>query len=194
MARPIDLNKIESIKKVTIQQVVEKGYGGASVSDIAKKAGVSEGYLYNFYKGKEDLVNRLLFEAVGQLMDNLDKLLKEDKLTVRDIVESLIQYLFDLALKEPEKLKFMFVLMHEYKFNLQAAQRKRISKLCQMLKAKGTQTGEIAPDTEEETIYLSAVILPIHYINLKFKKFFNASGLTQSQVKKLLTVCLHSLK
>ncbi len=194
MARPIDLNKIESIKKVTIQQVVEKGYGGASISEIAKKASVSEGYLYNFYKGKEDLVNRLLFEAVGQLMDNLDHLLKEDKLNVRDIIENLIQYLFSLAFKEPEKLKFMFVLMHEYKFNVQTVQRKRIGELCQLLKAKGTETGEIASGTDEEVIYLSAVILPIHYINLKFKKFFNTSGLRQSEAKKLVEVCLHSLK
>lgn len=194
MARIVDTSKLDSIKEVTLHMVVEKGYGGASIGEIAKKAGVADGYLYRFYKSKEELVNDLFFNAVGDIMDNLEKLMKDETLTVSSIVEKLIQYLFDMANKQPQKIKFLFVLMHEYKFNLEKEQQKKIMQLCHQLKLKGEITNEISPDTDEEIIYLMCVSLPIQYINLRFKRFFNRSELTKKQLKSILSVCLKSLK
>ena len=51
MARIIDDGKIQRIREATIALVVQNGYGGASISSIARRAGVAEGYLYRFYKG-----------------------------------------------------------------------------------------------------------------------------------------------
>lgn len=56
MAKQIDITKIEAIKTATIKIVVTHGIAGASISLIAKEAGVSDGYLYRHYSGKRELI------------------------------------------------------------------------------------------------------------------------------------------
>jgi len=54
MPRLVDETKMHRIKDAAIELIVKNGYGGASISSIAKKAGVAEGYLYRYYNGKQD--------------------------------------------------------------------------------------------------------------------------------------------
>ena len=52
--RITDTNKIERIKTETKILIVEKGYHGASIAEIAIRADVSDGYLYRHYKNKSE--------------------------------------------------------------------------------------------------------------------------------------------
>ena len=52
--RETDLEKLEEVKLVALKMIVEKGYHGATISLIAKKAGVSDGYLYRHYANKNE--------------------------------------------------------------------------------------------------------------------------------------------
>ena len=45
----------------------EKGYGGATISEIAGKAGIAEASIYQYFKGKEDL----LLSVPGNWFDEL---------------------------------------------------------------------------------------------------------------------------
>lgn len=60
MARITDPTKLEKIKKAAMELVVRHGYRGISIGAIAKKAGVSTGYLYRHYNGKSDLIQDLI--------------------------------------------------------------------------------------------------------------------------------------
>lgn len=193
MARIIDDNKIERIKNATLEMVVANGYGGASISKIAKNAGVAEGYLYRFYAGKNELVSDLLYTNVNELADNLEYLLDNIN-SVWNIFELMIEKLITIANTQPEKIKFLYVLMHDYNFNLTEKQRERIFNLCIRVKEIGIKKSELREDVTEEEIYLMGVTYPIQFINLRLKNFFNKTQLTDNDVKSVLKTCINSLK
>lgn len=193
MARSIDETKIERIKDATLKMVVRKGYGGASISEIAQTAGVAEGYLYRHYKGKAELVNDLLFNNLEHLIQRLENLL-DNHHSVYEIFEKLTATLFELANHNPEKIKFLYVLMHDYNFKIQEEQREKIIALCRQICDIGKKSGEIAPDIDEEEIYMAGVAYPIQYINLHLKNFFNRSALGETEVSKILSIQLNLIK
>ena len=60
MSKRIDTSKIERIRDAAIEIISEQGIPNCSVAAIAKRAGVSVGYLYRHYSGKEELTNDML--------------------------------------------------------------------------------------------------------------------------------------
>lgn len=187
MARIIDETKIERIRIAALEMVVTKGYGGASISEIAHMAGVAEGYLYRHYKGKAELVNDLLFSNLNELIAKLESLL-DNHHTIIEIFEKLTRTLFELANKEPLRIKFLYVLMHDYNFKIQEEQREKIISLCQRVKEIGQASGETGTDVDEEKIYLLSVAYPIQFINLHLKGFFNQTALGEDEINKVLQI------
>jgi TetR/AcrR family transcriptional regulator, repressor of fatR-cypB operon len=193
MARNIDESKLERIKEATLQMVVSKGFGGASISEIARIASVAEGYLYRFYKGKTELVNDLLFTSVKEIADKLEFLLDKQQ-SIKEIFTQLIRAIFDIANAQPVRIKFLYVLMHDYNFNIQETQLQRISTLCTRIKEVGLKSDEFRPDISEEEIYLMGVVYPIQLINLRFKGYFKRSEIGENEITEVLKICMNSLK
>lgn len=192
MARLIDEQKIERIKQSTIQMIVNHGYGGASINKIAQKAGVAEGYLYRFYKSKNELVNRLLYDSVDDIINHIETIsIKKEQ--IWDVFISVINKLIDITKKEPDKIKFIFVLMHDYNFNLTEIQRNRIISVCEKIKELGIREGEFHDFVTTEQIYLLGVNLPIQLINLRLKNFFLNSELSNDETQLLLNIIQKSL-
>jgi AcrR family transcriptional regulator len=193
MARVTDESKIDRIKDAAIQMVVNKGFGGATISEIAKQAGVADGYLYRYYSGKNELVNDLLFIGLNLIADKIESLI-EAQHTPEEIIENCIRTIFDIAAEKPEWIKFIFVLMHDYNFNISVNQRERIIKLCSTIKLKGRKSGYFAENIGEEEIYLMAVVYPIQLINLRFKNFFKKTRISKTEIENTIRICLKSLK
>jgi len=188
MARSIDKTKIEKIRNSAMELVVKKGYGGASISEIAKNAAVADGYLYRFYTSKSELVNDLLYSLLKELVDNMESFISDTKLTVKDAVEKLVRLLFEMAYQQPEKIKFLFVLMHDYNFEIHPEQRKKIFDLCRKAKHKGIKTKEISAAIDEEAIYLFTVSMPIQFLNLRLKNFFEKSSIDEKEIKRVINL------
>ena len=64
-------------------QFIEKGFAKASVSEICKNAGVTTGALYIRYKGKEELYDALVTDAVS-MMDSFMKMADVDVVNLSD--------------------------------------------------------------------------------------------------------------
>ncbi len=45
-----------------------KGYHNSTISQIAKHAGISKGLIYNYYSGKEDLLEAVLRDGFGRMV------------------------------------------------------------------------------------------------------------------------------
>jgi TetR/AcrR family transcriptional regulator, repressor of fatR-cypB operon len=193
MARSIDATKIERIKQATLQMVVEKGFGGASISEIAKLAGVAEGYLYRHYTGKAELVKDLLFQNLNEIVDVLEEFLGE-QYSVKEIFEKLLRILFRYANEAPERIKFLYVLMSEYKFTIENVQRERIYNLCIRIREKGIFSGEIEKGIGEEEIFLMGFMFPIQFINLRYKSFFDKTELSENEIIRIMNIYKKILK
>jgi len=68
----------------------EKGYHIVSMHEIAQKAGVAVGTLYNFFASKEDLYNALMEVCVAGVADVLMPILEDSKTAPLDKVRRVI--------------------------------------------------------------------------------------------------------
>jgi len=79
----IKKNKREQIINAALKVFAEKTFKGASVSMITKKAGVSKGLLYSYFKSKDDLLKQIIFEGIDEFIEifdpNKDGVLTEDE-------------------------------------------------------------------------------------------------------------------
>jgi len=193
MARKIDINKIEGIKQSAVKLIVENGYGGASISKIAQKAQVAEGYLYRFYKSKEELILDLLNSKIEEIADNLEESLKNSE-SVEQIINMLVKGIFNMAAKSVDDVKFLYVMMSDYSFSMTDKIRERIRTLCTGVKEKGVSLGELDSKIGEEDIYMLLVIYPIQFINLRLKSIFGVSKWTAADIEKVINICIKTLK
>lgn len=51
---------IAKIRSASLELFVEKGYRNTSVAEIAKRANISKGLIYNYYKSKEEVLESVL--------------------------------------------------------------------------------------------------------------------------------------
>ena len=122
--------------------VVEKGFGGASAILIAKDAGVASGYFYMHYKGKKEMVNSLLQEVYQEMFAKFEELSLQG-LTFSIITAKMIRNFIDLANTNPVKIKFLYVLTHDYSFVVDPSIRENITQLLIQLKNLGHESGEL---------------------------------------------------
>ena len=51
---------VQKIQRIAADEFLEKGFRGASLREIVKKAGVTTGAFYGYYKSKEELFDALV--------------------------------------------------------------------------------------------------------------------------------------
>jgi AcrR family transcriptional regulator len=193
MARIIDEGKIQRIREATIELVVLNGYGGASISSIARRAGVAEGYLYRFYSSKQELVTQLLYTKVAQIIEKLESLLNSCA-RISEVMVQLIGELFKMAVDTPEEIKFIHVLMHDYNFQVSDEQRRHIKSLVDKVVKIGIENGEVSKFISAEEAYGMVIIYPIEFINLRMKGFFGSVQWTDEEQKRVAEFSINALK
>jgi TetR/AcrR family fatty acid metabolism transcriptional regulator len=65
MARPKSDDKRARILQAAVKVFARKGYFAARVSEIARRAGVADGTIYLYFRGKEDLLVSLFDEVMS---------------------------------------------------------------------------------------------------------------------------------
>ncbi|MDK2909124.1 MAG: TetR/AcrR family transcriptional regulator, repressor of fatR-cypB operon [Bacteroidales bacterium] len=193
MARNTDPTRIEKIHKATMHMVVQNGYGGASVSSIARRAGVAEGYLYRFYKGKSELVNGLFYKVLSEVANHMEEVLERSK-SIGEVLDELLHQMLKLTHSTPEKIMFLYKLMHDPTFRMEESLRDRIFDICSRFKKLGAETGQMDPLISEENIYLLCVAYPISFINVRLKGLFYTQKLDEEGLNNVKLLILKSLK
>ncbi|MCL3780592.1 TetR/AcrR family transcriptional regulator [Prolixibacteraceae bacterium JC049] len=193
MARAIDTTKLERVKETAMELIVDRGYGGASISMIAKKAAVAEGYLYRFYGSKLDLVNDLLFEQMKSLLEIIEDLFHRYD-TINEILSGVIKELFKRGEANPTHVKFVYVLVHDYSFRLKEEQRNSIFEVSERIKNLGVENGEIRNSVSEEEVFIMFLMHPVQYMNFRFKGLFHKTGWEEKDIENVIEFGLNALK
>lgn len=93
----------------------EQGYERASVSDIAKSAGIGQGTLYRYVEGKRELLDMVFDRCIDRLLSTIDfesvigAVSTADPDRTEAAVLAVGDRLFPLADEEPELLKLVTV-------------------------------------------------------------------------------------
>lgn len=110
----------EEIRQQSIQKILDaayiliaqNGYESTSISQIAKKAGISKGLLYNYFSSKEEMLSVL----VNNAMNEGDAMLSEiDSSNPKETLRALLNWYFDDLTARPDHWK----LMTELTFKIQ---------------------------------------------------------------------------
>ncbi len=192
MAKPIDETKLERVYEAAMQLIVENGYGGASISSIAKMAGVSEGYLYRHYSGKKELVDYLLntrIKEVGVSIFGYIDILEKSEL----ILDRLLNGICDMGKDNPFQIKFLYVLMNSYNFRISDEMNDFMMDICLRIVEMGRKQGVVDKDIRVDHFFTMMIIYPIQYINLKLKNFFGNEGFGLEDRESLISFCLNAV-
>lgn len=101
-----DDEKEQRIKDAVIEVVLKEGFGGASVSKIAKCAGIASATLYIYYDSKESMLQSVYTECAEELWDALLSGV-EGKHDGQRIIESLITGYFQFSMEHQQLTSFV---------------------------------------------------------------------------------------
>lgn len=57
-------NSLQALKQAALELFAQNGYGHTSISQVAKKAGVSKGLVYNYFESKQALLHAIIEEQI----------------------------------------------------------------------------------------------------------------------------------
>lgn len=86
------------ILNVALEQFAKEGYHNASISNIAKSAGISKGLIYNYFESKEELIRTIIIdglERIGALMDP-----DRDGVITKEEMRSFIELAFEMMSRD----------------------------------------------------------------------------------------------
>jgi AcrR family transcriptional regulator len=100
--------KKEAIEQAAIELFACKGPTGATVKDIAFKAGVTEGALYRHYPGKENMATALFARELAALRLSLIEVLEAD-MPPAPKLRALVERLYAEYARRPYALMFIIL-------------------------------------------------------------------------------------
>lgn len=111
---PEQYEEIRTEKKLKIMSAAlelfaEEGFHATSISQIATKAKISKGLMYNYFKSKEDLLNEIIDNGFGKMINNFD-FNKDNFLTDQEFIY-FIKSMFDNMEEDKHFWKIYFSLM-----------------------------------------------------------------------------------
>jgi AcrR family transcriptional regulator len=92
------------IREAAIDLFMRKGYHATSIDDVSKHAGVSKGLLYNYYKGKEELLGAMVEARIGELIQVMEK--AEALETPTEQLKHIVEGAVDNVRRSPEVFRF----------------------------------------------------------------------------------------
>ncbi|MBR0099976.1 MAG: TetR/AcrR family transcriptional regulator [Treponema sp.] len=70
-------NTLQKIHEIASAEFLENGFRGASLREIVKKAGVTTGAFYGYYKSKEELFSAMVKEPADYVVNRFKSLVEE---------------------------------------------------------------------------------------------------------------------
>ena len=184
----------QEITDAALAAFAEKGYAATRVDDVAKRAGVSKGLLYLYFKTKEELFKAVVRSFVVPRIDALTEIIESSELSSEaflrgpflDFVKTLpgspvsvvIRLMIAEGPKHPDLVQF-------YWDNVVSRGLGAISELLQ----RGVQTGEFRKSavTEQPHLFIMPVVFSVVFKLLFEKQSMDTNRLIETQIDLLIT-------
>ncbi|MFJ7941837.1 TetR/AcrR family transcriptional regulator [Peribacillus sp. NPDC096622] len=105
----------EKIRAAAMELFMKQGYYATSISDIAKQAGISKGLLYNYYKGKEELLSEMIEARIKEVVEVMEEAFSLN--SPREQLEHIINGAIDNIHQKPEIHRFYLHLQTQPEAN-----------------------------------------------------------------------------
>ena len=189
--------KIQGKKNSTKKEVIiekasrlfrEKGFGAASMRDLAEHVGVEAASLYNHIQSKSEILQTICFKVANEFMTNLDALETSPQPTLKKM-EAIIRLHIRMML---DRYEFVYISDHEWRhlpepylsnfLNQRRNYRKRLGDIIE----EGIARGEIKPiDPYTAVLVILSAISGIDSWQ-RSRKTTSAEALESNMVKYLI--------
>ncbi|MGH4119043.1 TetR/AcrR family transcriptional regulator [Clostridium sp.] len=109
----LNLAKQEKILGASIAEFADKGFDKASTNEIVKKAGISKGILFHYFKNKKNLFIFVYDYAMELCMNEFFKKVDEEERDIFIKLRQIVSFKLELMYKYPMIFKFFEVALGE---------------------------------------------------------------------------------
>jgi TetR/AcrR family fatty acid metabolism transcriptional regulator len=155
--RPND--KRARILEAAIKVFAERGFHSATVAEIARAAGVADGTIYLYFKGKDDLLLRLFDEKMTELLADAKAAIAQER-TSASKLRRFIQLHLALVERNPELASVLIVELRQSAQFLKGADRQKLAAyvdlIAEVVKAgqeSGELDGHVSPATVKRAMF-----------------------------------------
>jgi TetR/AcrR family transcriptional regulator, fatty acid metabolism regulator protein len=144
-ARTAQNDKRARILDAAIKVFAGRGFHSATVAEIAKGAGVADGTIYLYFKGKDDLLLRLFDEKMTELLAEARAELAKEK-SAPDRLQRFIQLHLALVERNPDLASVLIVELRQSAQFLKSADRAKLSAYVDLIAevvSDGQENGEL---------------------------------------------------
>jgi AcrR family transcriptional regulator len=146
------MGKIQGRKNSTKKEVIiekasklfrDKGFGAASMRDLADEVGVEAASLYNHIRSKAEILQTICFKVANEFMTHLETVESSNQSTLKKM-ESVIRFHIHMML---EQYEYVYIADHEWRhlpepylsnfLNQRRSYRKRLGDIIEEGAAKG---------------------------------------------------------
>jgi TetR/AcrR family fatty acid metabolism transcriptional regulator len=139
-----------TIMEVASEVFGKKGYGGATISEIAGKAGIAEASIYQYFKSKEQLLLSVLGTWFIELADELERVFSGALNPYERLLYLLRRWALDFQIREWDTRVFILELYRNPKFyeSQEYQNTRRFWELIRSTVEAGQQSGHFRKDFE----------------------------------------------
>ena len=101
-----DEDKQRRIKDAMVRLILREGIDGASVSKIAREAGVSPATIYVYYESKEAMLAEVFREYARQPYQYLMRIVRPD-MDGRELIETIVRGCYDFSTEHEDVFSFV---------------------------------------------------------------------------------------
>lgn len=194
MARIADPEKMDSIKSAVMECVIDYGYAGVSTALICEKAGVSPGYLYRYYKSKEELVQELVDLEMETIINYFTAYIDSSS-TLYEASYKTVKKLFLRANEEPMTARFASAVVMDLKMPAEEKNNnfRTVLELAEKCIKLGEKTGETNPDITPLEVLVVSFTIPFRYLSFSLELDKNKI-FTEDEIKRIAQICINAMK
>lgn len=154
MERPKKQNRKEDILEAGLEVFAESGYYNTTTAHIAERAGISQPYVFRFFKTKEELFAAALdraYERILQAFKNMES-------TPEKLVTKMIEVYENLSVSNPNEIALQVIGLSVTEDSIKNSTKSGLSSI-RNYTLERFQSAEIANADREVTTFLARGIL-----------------------------------
>lgn len=169
----------KAIMDTALEVFAEHGYANASISMIAKKAGISKGLMYNYFQSKEALLTSIINQGMDEIFAMFDS--DHDGVLTRDEFVYFVEEMFRLITSKRNFYKLYFALMMQHSVSRSFSEKfqEMAQPFMEIMKAYYEKKGVEHPELE-------AVLVGAIFDGIGFHYMFNPDFFPLDKVKDLI--------
>ena len=147
-------DKRARILDAAVKVFAERGFHSATVAEIARGAGVADGTIYLYFKGKDDLLLRLFDEKMTELLAQARAAVQKES-TAPGKLRRFIQLHLALVERNPDLASVLIVELRQSAQFLKAADRQKLAAYVDLIAEvvrEGQQSGELDGNVSPATV------------------------------------------